>query len=149
MAAVDFEVDDPMVFMQRGSSGQLNVHRLGQVIQPPPRKKIEWVHPPDPKYQAEPGVRDQNREQQEWLLHYLEGNRKKGQPTVLLDEPDVGMDWPTKKLLWNLIRLSSVQKQYIIASHSIFAMQCRDANFIELKPGYLEECRQVVKTLVI
>jgi energy-coupling factor transporter ATP-binding protein EcfA2 len=148
MAAFDHEVDDPTeAYLLKGSSGQLNVHRLGKVIGPQLRKKIEWVHPPDPKYRPEPGERDIYHEQQLWLQNYLKGNIKKGAPTVLMDEPDVGMDWPTRKKLWDLILLSSAQKQYIIASHSIFAINYPGAHFLELKPGYLTECRRVVSTL--
>lgn len=146
MAAFDFEVDDPVgALMTRGSQGQLNVHRLGQVLRPKLRSKVEWVHPPDPKYRPEPGERNVYREQQAWLQKYLKGTTKKSQPTVLLDEPDVGLDWPTKKMLWDLMMLSSDQRQYIVASHSIFAMNFPGAHFIELKPGYLDECRRVVK----
>jgi len=150
MAAFDYEVDNPVAaFMIKGSCGQLNVHRLGEVLVPKLREKIEWVRPPDPNYKPEPERQDHYREQQMWLQEYLKGTMKPGQPTVLLDEPDAGMDWLTKESLWTLIMATSDRKQYIIASHSIFAMNFPGANFIELTPGYLEKCRQVVKGLVV
>jgi predicted ATPase len=149
-AAFDFEVDDPVgVFMTRGSSGQLNVHRLGQVMKAKPRDKIEWTRSPDPNYQAEPGRRDHHHEKQMWLQDYLKGSLPAGPRTFLMDEPDVGMDWPTKRLLWDLTLATSGTRQYIVASHSIFAMQFPGANFIEMKPGYLEECRKVVRGLTV
>jgi energy-coupling factor transporter ATP-binding protein EcfA2 len=155
-AAFDHEVDDAVgAFITRGSQGQLNVHRLGQVMQPKPRTAIEWAHPPDPNYapeftnKSDLYSRDHYREQQMWLQHYLKGNLPPGPRTFLMDEPDVGMDWPTKKLLWNFMAATAHARQYIVASHSLFAMNFPGANIIELKPGYLDECRQVVKSMAV
>lgn len=71
----------------------------------------------------------------------------KGPPTLLLDEPDLHFDLPSQATLWEqLVRVAKTE-QIIAASHSVFAVDVPGATYIDLVPGYLEECRRSVGKL--
>lgn len=74
---------------------------------------------------------------EEPLAHFLKGNIPKGQPTVLLDEPARSLDIPAQAQMWGFIRAYQDEIQFIVASHSLFALEIPGANYIELSPGYL------------
>lgn len=79
--------------------------------------------------------------------HFLEGNAKKGQPTVLLDEPERSYDLNTQIGVWRLLRAYADQVQFIVASHSLCALKIPEAHYIELSPGYLANSEAVLGIL--
>lgn len=126
-------------FLLKGSTGQLNRHRLIKILEPKRDKTIQW------HWQAAKNKSPLAK----WTRQYLKGAiRKPGMVTVLLDEPDAGLDWPHKQDMWQFLNKTANVCQWIIASHSIFALNHPTAHYLELKPGYLEECRKVLKDLL-
>ena len=78
----------------------------------------------------------------------FKGNIPKGQSTILLDEPESGLGLLNQLLLWeNVLKNKEVTNrlQIIIVSHSQICLDIEGANYIELKDGYLEACRGLLK----
>ena len=67
--------------------------------------------------------------------------------TVLMDEPDKALGIKNQIDLWrDFIPMLVEQKvQVIVATHSPFALDVENANYIECTKGYLAECREAVK----
>lgn len=66
---------------------------------------------------------------------------EKGQPTVLLDEPEANFSLIWQNQLWNFLSRKEVARdfQLIVASHSPFALGIPHANYIELEEGYASQ----------
>jgi predicted ATPase len=83
--------------------------------------------------------------------NWLTGTIERGQPTVLLDEPESGLSMMNQTLLWDKILKSkavSDKFQIILVSHSNQCLDLENANYIELKEGYLEACKNLSKGLI-
>jgi hypothetical protein len=65
----------------------------------------------------------------------------------LLDEPERSYDLNAQVGVWRLLRAYSDQVQFIVASHSLFALKIPDAHYIELSPRYLEGSEAVLEIL--
>lgn len=77
----------------------------------------------------------------------LKGSIPKGQPTVLLDEPESGLGLLNQIILWErfLKNPEVLEKfQIIVVSHNQNALNIEGANYIELKEGYLDACRKAL-----
>jgi len=126
--------------MFRGSAGQTTMMRLGATL----KAMIEGEIPP---------LQDKVTGQANslWgaraaiLKEKLAPSLEKGQPTILMDEPDRSLDIPTQRAFWGLMaRAAKSEKvQIIVATHSIFALRMapEGSNWIEFQDGYLEACR--------
>lgn len=68
---------------------------------------------------------------------FLKGSGDLGPPTVLLDEPERSYDIPHQYGIWRFIRALSSKIQFIVASHSFFALRLPEAHYIEMEKGYL------------
>ena len=71
-----------------------------------------------------------------------------GKPTLVLDEPETGLSILNQILLWKKVLTNpSVLARYqiILVSHSHESINVPGANYIELKPGYLEACRKAMR----
>lgn len=90
--------------------------------------------------------RKTNHEHKEWDA-FLLGTGEKASPTILCDEPDRGLDGPTQLVLWRYLRAAARSYQVIVASHSLFALDLPEANYIEMTPNYLEEGRETLLAL--
>jgi energy-coupling factor transporter ATP-binding protein EcfA2 len=75
----------------------------------------------------------------------LKGELPKGQPTVLMDEPDRSLDLPHRVGIWKRLPEKAGDFQFIVATHSVLALNVPGANYIELSKGYLKECRASLK----
>ena len=64
-----------------------------------------------------------------------------GQITYILDEPTRSLDSYHEAAFWDLIDKSR-DKQIIIVTHSPYALFLKDVNYIELTPGYIEQCKK-------
>ena len=68
-----------------------------------------------------------------------------GQQTIILDEPESSM----QVALWRRILVEDPKRferlQVILATHSPFAFSLPHANYIEMNPGYLRECKEALK----
>jgi predicted ATPase len=71
----------------------------------------------------------------------------KGQPSVLLDEPEANYSVVWQARLWKLIANEAMAKQYqvIVASHSAFAFGIEHANYIETEKGYRQKAESALK----
>lgn len=71
----------------------------------------------------------------------------RGQPTVLLDEPEANYSLAWQAKLWSLLAEPSVAErcQVIVASHSAFALGIPHANYIETEPGMRETAEHVLR----
>ena len=78
---------------------------------------------------------------------FLKGAGEKGQPTILLDEPERSYDLNAQVGVWRFVRAYSDQIQFIVASHSLFALKIPDAHYIELSPRYLAGSEAVLDVL--
>ena len=67
--------------------------------------------------------------------------------TLLMDEPDKALSLVHQVDLWTkfLPGLAAQKVQVIVATHSPFALNVENANYIECTQGYLAECREAVK----
>lgn len=72
----------------------------------------------------------------------------KGQKTIILDEPDLGLSIHFQKVLWELIDSGARDHdlQVIVATHSPFSLLC-DAHFIELEDGYVNIAKDFISQL--
>lgn len=68
---------------------------------------------------------------------FLEANADKGPSTILLDEPERSYDLNAQVGVWRFLRAYADQYQFIVASHSLFALKIPGAHYIELSPRYL------------
>ncbi len=67
-----------------------------------------------------------------------------GPTTILMDEPDRNLDFIFQKKLWDKIINLSQKAQVIIASHSLFALGRKEANYIDLIPDYREKSQKEI-----
>jgi predicted ATPase len=72
---------------------------------------------------------------------------EKGQPTILLDEPEANFSLIWQRNLWEWLSNPEHTKnfQIIVASHSPFSLGIQGANYIDLEPGYRAEVEEVLK----
>lgn len=142
-AAFDWDFGDQGIAntMFRGSSGQTTSQRLNAALNaiirgPKSWPTIEWKV--DKKATWLHGRTEQVDE-------YLKGTLPAGfQPTVLLDEPDRSLSMKLQAGLWTNLAAKFTNIQIIAASHSPFALRLPGVNYIEMTPGYLAECEEVV-----
>lgn len=67
-----------------------------------------------------------------------------GRPTLLLDEPGRSIDLPNQVAMWKSLTRQT-HFQLIVATHSPLALEIEGARYLDLQPGYLEECRYVFR----
>lgn len=135
MAAFDWDFGDSGIAnaMFKGSAGQTTMFRFDQIL-----NQIVQGTVPEVEWKV-----DKKRLNDIWRARaaiaerFLTKTDKQGQPTVLLDEPERSYDFNTQVGIWRFIRAYSADVQFIVASHSLFALKIPDANYIELSPGYL------------
>lgn len=77
----------------------------------------------------------------------LQANTERGQPSVLLDEPEANFSLVWQSRLWTLLRRPEVAQkhQVIVASHSPFALGLPDAHYIEFEPGYMADALSALR----
>lgn len=122
------------------STGKTTIARLGKVLgiiggKDPFESKIEYRVP-----------EDQIKEERRKLL---EPQIEKGQQSILLDEPESGLAIHVQNNIFTMLDKAAKEKnlQIIVATHSLFALSCVDANFIELQPGYIKIARDQLDLL--
>jgi predicted ATPase len=120
----------------KGSSGQLAIHEIGKIFSQSKKSENKPVFS-----MQKDKVNSSWSKRIEQIEDFLKPKIEKSKVTYLLDEPDRSMDIPTQKKFWELMGSMS-RYQVIIATHSVFSLNVKDANYVELSPGYLEECRK-------
>jgi energy-coupling factor transporter ATP-binding protein EcfA2 len=130
--------------MFRGSAGQTTMFRFDRLINEVVAGEVPEVAWKFPRGWTGEDIWGQRVE---LAAHLLEGNAEKGQPTVLLDEPERSYDLNAQVGVWRFLRAYSDQVQFIVASHSLFALKIPDANYVELSPRYLAGSEAVLEIL--
>lgn len=70
----------------------------------------------------------------------------KGQPSVLLDEPEANYSLAWQARLWRLLADATVAQnfQVVVATHSPFALGIGHAHYIDLEPGFRQEALELL-----
>lgn len=129
--------------MFRGSAGETTMFRFDALLDeiitgtvPPLTRKVDATRV--------------NSLWKQWIAvaeQLLVGTAPAGPPTVLLDEPDRSYDLRVQRGVWQLLRAYAADVQFIVASHSVFALGIPDASYIELVPETLAPARQAIADL--
>lgn len=131
----DFTVQGIASMMFKGSSGQTTMHRVNTLIGEILHGKVPTI---ERKMRADT-VNDLWGQRIKVAEEFLKGSGEKGPLTVLLDEPERSFDFPSQVSIWRFIRAFAPTTQFIVASHSFFALRLPEANYIEMDPGYLAQ----------
>ena len=94
-----------------------------------------------------PGVNSSWKTALEIVQGRMAATIERGQPTILLDEPELNFSILWQRSLWNLLGDPAVAEnfQIIVASHSVFALGVPHAHYLDLKPGYVEDSTNVLR----
>ena len=117
------------------SSGQYRIQRINkimQVIQTPP----DLSRVPDHVYDKQKAAAE---------IEYLASLPRKGPMTLLFDEPERAIALPKAKELFEIFVTLSKSFQIIMATHSPFILFVKEANIIDMEPGYSDTCREIIK----
>jgi len=137
----DFGMEGLRNVMFKGSAGQTTLCRSERLVNDLARgvvPAIEWKSPKDWTIEKHP-----------WIVPFLAGSGDKGQPTVFLDESERSYDLEKQYQHWRFLRSVASEVQIIVASHSIFAVDIEEANYIDLVPGRLDRARRIYASAVI
>lgn len=87
------------------------------------------------------GVNDVWRQAIAVLEKRLVGTIPRGQPSLLLDEPEANCSLVWQARLWTLLSRPEVAAKFqiIVASHSAFALGIAHAHYIDTAPGFRQE----------
>lgn len=130
----DFFKDSVQSYMFKGSSGETTIRRLGPFL-----KKID-----EGSFKKIPKI-ERHDEGKEIINSFLAGTLEKDRPTVILDEPEKSLDVMAEMGLWEFIKAQR-KVQMIISTHSLFACDIPEANYIVFGDrNYLENCRIIKK----
>lgn len=146
MAAFDWDFGSEGLSnaMFKGSAGQTTMFRFDRIAE-----EIIAAEVPEVAWKFPRGRADKDT----WgrcvalAAHFLQSNAPKGQPTILLDEPERSYDLPTQISIWRFLRAYADKVQFIIASHSLFALKIPEAHYIKLSPKYLANSERALEIL--
>lgn len=81
----------------------------------------------------------------------LKGDQEREQLTFLMDEPESGLAIHVQNNLFKMINKAAKEKniQIIMATHSLFALSCKEANFIDLNEGYIDLVKREIMNLAV
>ena len=141
----DFGREGMLNVMFRGSAGQTTMQRFDSLLTDCLCNKP----PPSVEYRVkETNFNDYWKEWFGVAKGFLKANAKKGPATILMDEPERSVDLPLQVQCWRLIRaLVRRETQIIVASHSLFALNIPEANYVEMEPGYMVMARKCLALL--
>lgn len=75
-------------------------------------------------------------------------SRKSNKLTILFDEPERSLSLPLQReLLLNSIPTYLKNYQIIMATHSIFALEMKNVNLIDIQDGYAKVCKDLLKNI--
>lgn len=139
----DFGMEGIQNRLFRGSAGQTGMYRFDRII-----NEVIAGEIPEVEWKMDRArVADVWQERIDAAKAILKKNGKKGPPTILLDEPERSYDLNAQAGTWKLLRAYADEVQFIVASHSLFALKIPDAHYIELSPGYLKLSEGVLEIL--
>jgi predicted ATPase len=140
----DFGAEGLNNVMFRGSAGETTLFRFDRLAEEIVARKVPKVSWKFPRERAGKNTWGQRVT---LAAHFLEGHAPRGQPTILLDEPERSYDLNTQIGIWRFLRAYSDQVQFIVASHSLCALKIPEANYIELSPAYLASAEKALDVI--
>jgi len=131
------EAEQMEILATKPSSGQYRIHKINKimkVIQQPPNLLV-----------VPPYINNKALAQLE--VDYIKSLPRDGKITILLDEPEKALSIPKQIELFNVLIQLSEHFQVIIATHSPFILEYKKVNLIDITPGYIKECKTLIKNL--
>lgn len=131
------EAEQMEILATKPSSGQYRIHKINKImsiIQQPPDLSVV------PSYVM-------NKELAQLEVDYIKSLPRDGRVTLLLDEPEKALSIPKTIELFDVLLKLSDHFQVIIATHSPFILEYKKPNLLDFTPGYIKECRQLIKTV--
>lgn len=131
------EAEQMDILASRPSSGQYRIHKINKImriIQNPPDLSIVPAN-----------ITNKTLAQIE--VDYIQSLPRNGKITLLLDEPEKALPIPKQVELFDTLVTLSEHFQLIIATHSPFALDYKKANIIDVTPGYIKECKALIKKM--
>lgn len=125
------------ILATKPSSGQYRIHKINKImsiIKDPPDLSIV------PSY-----IMSKDLAQLE--VEYIKSLQRDGKVTILLDEPEKALSIPKTIELFDVLVKLSQHFQIIMATHSPFILEYKKINLIDFTPGYVKDCRQLIKTV--
>ncbi len=127
------------------SSGQLSFVKVNRLFSEP------WRKGPAEQKISSKGVNGMWKGPLEKVETFLKGTPREDEPfrmCFLLDEPDRSLDFKKQAMLWEALRSHNTtgMAQFIVATHSPFALDLPEANYIETEPGALDSMRGVLSS---
>jgi predicted ATPase len=122
----------------KGSSGQHTIEGMITAVKSPEGDTIPWTMKKEAVNDLWAG----------WIAGVeamLAPNAPSGPRTILLDEPDRSLDLDNAAEVWRQLPRGRTPRQLIVATHSPFALNIAGAKYIELTPGYLDKCRELLR----
>lgn len=139
----DFGTDGLANAMFKGSAGQTTMFRFDRLV-----NEIIAGEVPEVEWKLSRGRLNSTWDKRAKVAaSFLEANAERGQPTILLDEPERSYDLNAQVGVWRLLRAYADEVQFIVASHSLFALKIPGAHYIELSPRYLSGSESVLDIL--
>jgi len=131
------EAEQMEILASKPSSGQYRIHKINKimkVIQTPPNLLLV---PPYINNKALASIE----------VEYIKSLPRNGKITLLLDEPEKALSIPKQIELFDVMIKLSEHFQIIMATHSPFILEYKNANLIDFTPGYAKECRTLIKNI--
>jgi energy-coupling factor transporter ATP-binding protein EcfA2 len=131
------EAEQMEILASKPSSGQYHIHKINKimkVIQTPPNLLLV---PPYINNKALASIE----------VEYIKSLPRNGKITLLLDEPEKALSIPKQIELFDVMVKLSEHFQIIMATHSPFILEYNKANLIDVTPGYVAQCRKLIKNI--
>ena len=131
------EAEQMEILASKPSSGQYRIHKINKimkVIQTPPSLLV-----------VPPYINNKDLAQIE--VDYIKSLPRNGKITLLLDEPEKALSIPKQIELFDVMTKLSEHFQIIMATHSPFILEYKKANLIDISPGYIKECKSLIKNI--
>lgn len=131
------EAEQMDILASRPSSGQYRIHKINKImkiVQNPPNLMV-----------VPNNIVDKKLAQLE--VDYIKSLPRDGKITLLLDEPEKALSIPKQVQLFDTLVKLSEHFQLIIATHSPFILDYKKANIIDVTPGYIKECKSLIKVM--
>lgn len=139
----DFGEEGILNAVSKESAGQKTMRRFDGIV-----NQILSADVPEVKWNMRPGsVNELWGNRLRIVEEMLKGSGEKGPPTILLDEPERSFDYRHQLIIWRFIRSLATRVQFIVASHSFFALDLPEANYIEMTPDYMQMSRRVFEAM--
>lgn len=131
------EAEQMDILASKPSSGQYRIHKINKIMQ--------VIQNPPSLLEVPPHI--QNKDLAKLEVQYIKSLPRNGKITLLLDEPEKALSIPKQIELFDVMIKLSEHFQIIMATHSPFILEYKKANLIDISPGYIKQCRNLIKNI--